>query len=128
MICRIKKTDIIVAIIVLLFFGSGFLFGIYKIGQQNGIKSQQNEILVLRQLNTRHLQKIDSLHIEISKLQKMIDFPEEKEKQIRKESFYNVELPKMRQEVNKYPVGSKERQKAMHNILKAITKGEKEGY
>lgn len=97
MICRVKKTDIIVAIVVLLFFGGGFLFGIYKIGEQNGIKSQQNEILVLRQLNTTHLQKIDSLEIEIEKGERYKHYPQEQKKEILQKKWIREELPKHQQ-------------------------------
>lgn len=126
--CNKYKFDLIVAVLVLIFLFIGSLFVAYQIGKTQGVQSQQAEILVLRNLNTTHLQKVDSLEIEVLKIQKMVKYPEEEKKEIRKKEFLKKELPSLRNKMHEYPEGSKERAEIFKEILKKVHKGETQGY
>ena len=78
--CNKYKFDLIVTVLVLIFLFIGSLFVAYQIGKTQGVKSQQAEILVLRNLNTTHLQKVDSLEIELQKNERLKQYPIEKTK------------------------------------------------
>jgi uncharacterized protein YlxW (UPF0749 family) len=120
--CNKYKFDLIVAVLVLIFLFIGSLFVSYQIGKTQGVKSQQAEILVLRNLNTTHLQKVDSLEIEVLKLQKMVKYPEEMQKEIKKKQFYLEELPKLQENVRATKEGTKEHTSAVLKMLTEINK------